>query len=123
MKLSLDVSLVGASPWSATLQDWYARKPQIRRLWAIETAVDARGADGQRPMLVILLLDPTPDGDEISAAWMANSDQWTQELQSSLSNVVQLEALQGPLPDEFEVDGEGELVAAICWRESGDWDD
>ena len=114
MRLSLEYSLDASEPGCATssaLARWYAEQPAVRRLWAIR-AMD-------KPMLrVIVLLEPSPDGDEISPAWMAHGSRWARELRERLAGAVQLERIDGPLPDEFEIDGEGAVLSALCWRDS-----
>lgn len=67
---------------------------------------------------VILMLEPTNDGDETSPAWMANGRRWRDQLQERLACKVELERIDGPLPAEFEIDGNGLLVVALNWRDS-----
>ena len=114
MRLSLEYSHGASEPGCATsgaLARWYAEQPAVRRLWAI------RATD--EPMLrVIVLLEPSPDGDEISPAWMAHGSRWARDLRERLAGAVQLERIDGPLPDEFEIDGEGAVLSALCWRDS-----
>ncbi|AGU53455.1 hypothetical protein VAPA_2c08990 [Variovorax paradoxus B4] len=113
MRLSLASSLGATQPGCATssaLARWYAEQPAVRRLWAIRATDD--------PMLrVIVLLEPSPDGDEISPAWMAHGSRWARDLRERLAGAVQLERIDGPLPEEFEIDGEGAVLSALCWRD------
>ncbi|MBO9652572.1 MAG: hypothetical protein J7605_29045 [Variovorax sp.] len=83
----------------------------MRRLWAIQAA-------GEPLLRVIVMLEPSLDGDETSPAWMAHGSQWARELRERLAGAVQLERIDGPLPDEFEIDGEGSVLLALCWRDS-----
>ncbi|HWT21398.1 MAG TPA: hypothetical protein VN280_21055 [Variovorax sp.] len=114
MRLSLEPSIATAEPGCATsgaLARWYAEQSAVRRLWAI------RATD--EPLLrVIVMLEPSPDGDEISPAWMAHGSRWARDLRERLSGTVQLERIDGPLPHEFEIDGEGAVLSALCWRDS-----
>ena len=57
---------------SAAIAAWYSSRPEIRRLLAI------RDQEGLR---VLVQLDPAPDSNETHPAWMANRDEWTEELQ------------------------------------------
>ncbi|MGJ7603570.1 hypothetical protein ACSFA7_04445 [Variovorax sp. LT1R20] len=114
MRLSLESSLAAAEPTCATsgaLARWYAEQPAVRRLWAIQAT--------DEPLLrVIVMLEPSLDGDEISPAWMAHGSRWARDLRERLPGTVQLERIDGPLPDEFEIDGEGAVLSALCWRDS-----
>ncbi|KIQ35452.1 hypothetical protein RT97_05315 [Variovorax paradoxus] len=83
----------------------------MRRLWAIRPADDTA-------LRVIVMLEPSLDGDEISPVWMAHGSRWSRELRERLDAAVQLERIDGPLPDEFEIDGEGAVLSALCWRDS-----
>ncbi|MDP9890969.1 hypothetical protein J2W32_000065 [Variovorax boronicumulans] len=114
MRLSLTSSLEAPEPVCATssaLARWYAEQSVIRRLWAIQSS------DGPT-LRVIVMLEPSPDGDEISPAWMAHGSRWARDLRERLADAVQLERIDGPLPDEFEIDGEGAVLTALCWRDS-----
>ncbi|SFM68976.1 hypothetical protein [Variovorax sp. OV329] len=109
---SLDVQTHDA-PTSDALNSWYGDRPAVRRLWAIrnDEATDAAA------LRVIVMLEPSPDGDDASPRWMANGPQWAQELSERLAGSVQLERIDGPLPDEFEIEGEGVLLSALSWRD------
>ncbi|CAN7696017.1 hypothetical protein ABL850_28155 [Variovorax paradoxus] len=114
MRLSLASSLEATPPGCATssaLARWYAEQPAVRRLWAIR-------AEDEPMLRVIVLLEPSPDGDEISPAWMAHGSRWARDLRERLADAVQLERIDGPLPEEFEIDGEGAVLSALCWRDS-----
>lgn len=114
MRLSLTSSPAALEPVCATsiaLARWYAEQPAVRRLWAIQTT--------DEPMLrVIVMLEPSADGDEISPAWMAHGSRWARDLRERVADNVQLERIDGPLPDEFEIDGEGAVLSALYWRDS-----
>lgn len=49
---------------AAELVHWYTSHSLIRRLWAIEEVEALR---------VVVTLEPTPDGDNVEPAWLANS--------------------------------------------------
>jgi len=90
------------------LAEWYDAHPTIRRLWAIKDAQILR---------VILTLEPTVDNNDTYPIWFACSRGWAREVESITGRVVNLELLDEPLTNEFEIDLEGEIVAAISWRD------
>ena len=111
MRLSLDPTVMVAAHVTAqaeALAEWYDAQPAVRRLWAIKNA---------QSLSVILTLEPTMDGSDTYPAWFACSRGWTREIQSITSSVVKLELLDEPAGEDFEVDAEGEIVAAISWRD------
>ncbi|HEY1230664.1 MAG TPA: hypothetical protein VGF26_25430 [Ramlibacter sp.] len=116
MKISLSILHEPGHDESAgaqALRSWYAARPAVRRLWAIrpEEPIDSAA------LRVILMLEPSPDGDDHSPRWMAHGSRWASELSEQLASPVQLERIDGPLPEEFEIDGEGVLVSALGWRD------
>lgn len=112
MKLSLDLPLdAHGCAASSALARWYGEHAAVRRLWAIRPTDDTA-------LRVIVMLEPSLDGDEISPVWMAHGNRWSCELRERLDAAVQLERIDGPLPDEFEIDGEGAVLSALCWRDS-----
>lgn len=110
MKLRLDPPAFPChvSAEAEALADWYDAHPAVRRLWAIGDA---------RVLSVLLTLEPTVDNDDTYPAWYACNHRWAREIQSLTTRQVQLGMLDEPTIDEFEVDVEGELVAAISWRD------
>ena len=68
-------------------------------------------------MSVIVTLEPTVDNDDTYPAWFACNQGWAREIRSITGSPVKLELLDEPLVDEFEIDLEGEIVAAISWRD------
>lgn len=111
MKLSLDPAVTAPSHVSAeaeALADWYDAHPTIRRLWAIRSAL---------ALNVIVTLEPTVDNGDTYPAWFACSRGWAHEIQVLTRGQVSLELLEEPSVDEFEIDLEGEIVAAISWRD------
>ena len=117
MKLTLDHSLDmdhHDAAASSTLKTWYDGTPAIRRLWAIQPD----GASDASELRVLVMLEPSHDGNETSPAWMAHGPRWTRELRQQLDGAVKLERIDGPLPDEVEIDGDGVLLSAMSWRDS-----
>jgi hypothetical protein len=111
MKLSLDPMATfprHVTAESEALAAWYDAHPTIRRLWAIR--------DGQS-FNVILTLEPTMDNSDVTPSWFACNQGWAREIRAITGSPVELELLDEPLVDEFEVDLEGEIVAAISWRD------
>jgi hypothetical protein len=111
MKLSLDPSATAPRHVTAeaeALADWYDTHPTIRRLWAIRDA---------RTLSVIVTLEPTMDNGDTYPAWFACSQRWAHEIRSIADGPVNLELLDEPSVDEFEIDLDGELVAALSWRD------
>lgn len=116
MKISLSIlpEAEHREPANAkALRSWYAARPAVRRLWAIRPE-DTVGTAAVR---VIVMLEPSPDGDDSSARWMAHGSRWALELSEQLDSPVQLERIDGPLPEEFEIDGEGVVLSALGWRD------
>jgi hypothetical protein len=111
VKLSLDPTAMvprHVTAESEALAAWYDAHPSIRRLWAIR---------GVQLLNVILTVEPTMDGDDTYPAWFACSRGWTSEIQSIAGGSVQLELLDEPQVNEFEIEVEGEIVAALSWRD------
>ena len=111
MKLSLDPMVTiprHITAESEALAEWYDGHPTIRRLWAIR---------GAQSLSVILTLEPTVDNDDTYPAWFACSQGWAREIRSIAGSPVNLELLDEPPVDEFEIELEGEIVAAISWRD------
>jgi hypothetical protein len=111
MKLSLDPDTESPQHISAeaeALADWYDAHPTIRRLWAIRSAL---------ALNVIVTLEPTVDNNDTYPAWFACSRGWSQEIQLLTGGMVSLEMLEEPVVSEFEVEIEGEIIAAISWRD------
>jgi len=117
MKISLDPSLDARRqdvPSSNVLSNWYDANAAIQRLWAIQPT----GGDGSPAMRVVVMLAPSLDGDDANLTWIARGPGWEQELRQQLAGAVQLEWIDGPLPDEFEIDGEGVVLSLLCWRDA-----
>jgi hypothetical protein len=120
MKLSLHIapapvaaaSRNGFADNARALDQWYADHPAVRRLWAIAPEPSDPG------LRIVVMLDPSPDGDETAPAWFAHGHRWSADLQRRLRTDVDLECIDGPVPDEFEIDGKGVVVASLCWRDA-----
>lgn len=122
MKLTLDPSLDARHPSvfaSATLRTWYDGNPEIRRLWAIKPD----GTADESALRVIVMLEPSADGNETSPTWMAHGASWARELRERLAGEVELERIDGPLPEEFEIDGDGVVLSTLYWRDSTSFQD
>lgn len=91
-----------------SLSAWYDAHPTIRRLWAIRDA---------KTLSIIVTLEPTVDNGDTYPVWFACNQGWAREIRSITNSPVELELLDEPLVDEFEIDLEGEIVAAISWRD------
>ena len=112
MKLSLDpanlISLRHVTAEAEALADWYDAHPDVRRLWAIRDAL---------ALNVIVTLEPTVDNNDTSPPWFACGRRWASEIQSLTGNTVSLELLEEPLTSEIDIDFEGEIIAALSWRD------
>lgn len=69
-------------------------------------------------MRVIVMLEPTHDGDDIYPVWLANGQHWVRELESRMAGPVQLEVVDEPFAAEFAAGIDGVLVAELSWRDS-----
>ena len=115
MKLSLDPMATiprHITAESEALAAWYDAHPTIRRLWAI-----LKSQGDAQTISVILTLEPTVDNGDTYPAWFACNQGWAREIRAITGSPVELELLDEPLVDEFEIDLEGEIVAAISWRD------
>jgi hypothetical protein len=115
MKLNLDPAVTAPrhiTAESEALAEWYDAHPTVRRLWAI------RDGEGEAWALsVILTLEPTMDNGDTSPSWLACSTAWAREIQSLTNRPVRMGLLDEPAAREFEIDVEGEIVAALSWRD------
>jgi hypothetical protein len=112
MKLSLDPTILipprHVTAEAEALADWYDANPGVRRLWAIRNAL---------ALNVIVTLEPTVDNSDTSPPWLACGRRWASEIQALTGNTVSLELLEEPLTSEFDIDFEGEIIAALSWRD------
>src|SRR5258708_23463001 len=86
---------------------WDALPPIIRRLWAIE---------GRSSILVLLSLEPTPDGSDTSPAWLANAQRWGEDLRKRLGGPVTLQLMDVLISVDVSLD-DGTVIADLCWRD------
>jgi hypothetical protein len=93
----------------SALTQWYAAHSAFRRLWAIK---ESQG------MRVIVMLEPTHDGDDIYPALLANGHDWARELELRVAGPVQLEVVDEPIAAETATGTDGVLVAELFWRDS-----
>lgn len=98
------------------LARWYDERAAVLRLWAIQPESTAGGLTA-RPLRIILLLQPSADGNDTAPAWVAHGATWSRELEQRLARAVQLECVDFAVAEGFEVDGEGALLASLCWRD------
>lgn len=111
MKLSLDPAVTAPrniTRESLVLSAWYDANPAVRRLWAVKDS---------RALRVIVALEPTVDDSDTSPAWLAHGQIWAREIRSGTGSFVELEMVEEPSVDEIEIDAEGEIIAALCWRD------
>jgi hypothetical protein len=112
MKLSLDPANMAPLPHvtaeAEALADWYDANQAIRRLWAIRSAL---------ALNVIVTLEPTVDNSDTSPPWLACGRRWASEISSLTGATVSLELFEEPLTAEFDIEFEGEIIAALSWRD------
>ena len=60
-----------------------------------------------------MLLEPTPDGNDVLPNWLGNYHRWTRDLQALTSRTVWL----GTTFDEPDVDGDAIVIAELNWRD------
>ena len=112
MKLSPDPSVIASrnvTAESLALAKWYDANPAVQRLWGIRCAQTLR---------VVVSIAPTPDGDDVSPAWVANCRTWARELHFLTRSVVQLELVGESMLDGIAFDAEGVIVADLFWRDA-----
>jgi hypothetical protein len=111
MKLNLDPVIAGPRHITAeaeALSEWYDATPAVRRLWAIRES---------RLLRVIVTLEPTMDNGDTLPVWFAQSAVWEREIRATTGGLVQLELVAEPDTPVFEVEADGDVVAAISWRD------
>jgi hypothetical protein len=111
MNLRPDDSFDVAQPLGCTaafLSSWYASHPVVRRLWAIEADAMLR---------IVVMLEPTPDGDDTLPAWLANSRTWARELQLRMDRAVRLEMIGERSSIQSIIDGKDVLITELSWRD------
>lgn len=111
MDFTLDASLENVqaiNAAAAVLAEWYASHSVVRRLWAIEMVEAIR---------VVVMLEPTVDGDDTQPTWLAHSRSWVQELRSRMHRMVHLEMINEPLQIESSFDRSSALVTEVSWRD------
>lgn len=97
------------------LTAWYGATASVRRLWAVE---DGSASDDPEGWLkVMLVLEPTADGNETLPVWIANARDWAQELQDRTGRPVWLELVEPPLAGDPEVELRNLLIASESWRD------
>jgi hypothetical protein len=89
------------------LEKWYATHASIRRLWAIEDAVD---------ITVFVSLEPTQDGNDALPVWLANQHLWTKDLEMLIEREVQLKLVVSDF-EELDVGADAVMLAELGWRD------
>jgi len=117
MTLRLEASLDDApiSATAAVLAEWYASHSVVRRLWAIE-AVDA--------IRIVVMLEPTVDGDDTQPAWLAHNWTWAHDLQLRTHRTVRLEMINDASHIDSLFDTDSALITEMSWRDpstAADW--
>jgi hypothetical protein len=98
---------------SYILSSWYGETAAVRRLWAFH---DGKECD-EPAVRVIVMLEPSVDGDDTVPAWMADCARWTQELGQRLAHRVHLERVDEPPAETFRDDGVS-VLSVLCWRDA-----
>jgi hypothetical protein len=97
------------SKLAAALARWYADHASIRHLWAMESSVGIE---------ILLVLEPTSDGDETLPIWLANRGDWATDLRLLTQREVQLRlAVLDDFGDSY-VNHDAITIAQFSWRVS-----
>lgn len=99
---------------AAVLAEWYASRSVVRRLWAV---------DGVEAIRIVLVLEPTVDGDDTQPAWLANSSAWTDELELLTHRAVRVQLLKELSHITSPLASGDVLIADIAWRDPVAWID
>ena len=94
---------------TAALGKWYDAHAAVRRLWALEHF----GA-----IHVVIVLEPTSDGDDALPAWLANSRKWASDLRLLTSRDVQLTPIFSTAAEDSPVEAGVALIAEFGWRDA-----
>jgi len=99
------------------LSEWYARNPDIRRLWIY--AARETDPDHARAFHVVVALAPVCDSDDTSPIWLARCAGWHRHLQGLIGHGVQLhwfDAGTDAVPCEEDPEHGRVCLASIAWR-------
>ena len=101
------------------VSEWYARNPDISRLWLYETGEP--DPDDARAIRVVVALTPVCDSDETGPIWLARCAGWERQLHELIGHPVALASLDGPaevvtLPDS--PDHALVCLARMSWRDA-----
>ena len=108
-----DISSLGRD-----VSDWYARNPEIRRLWVYE-AGETESCDA-RDIQVVVALTPVCDSDDISPIWLARCTGWQRHLQNLTGCRVHLDWFDGDTEAEPCAEDSAPVrvcLASIEWRD------
>ena len=109
------------SRMAGIVSEWYARNPDIRRLWVYEAG--RTDSDDARDIYVVVALTPVCDSDDISPIWLARSTGWQRHLQKLMGRRVHLDWFDGDteLVPCAEGSEQGRVcLASVAWRDCGD---
>lgn len=110
-KLTLDPAVIApedVTDESSALASWYDAQPAVRRLWGIRTRCELR---------VIVVVEPTPDGDDSYPVWFGNARAWASELRSHVPCPVALELIQATRLHTVEIEAASVVIADLYWRD------
>src|SRR5687767_2412709 len=93
----------------ATLARWYAAHSSIRRLWAVED---------REALIVFVTLEPTSDGADAFPVWLANSNDWADDLRVRTHREVQLQLIVSDMFEATDVNSGRAVIAELSWRDS-----
>ena len=91
------------------LTRWYAVHSSIRRLWVLEDST---------ALIVCVALEPTSDGDDPLPIWLANHDEWLNDLRRTTQREVELKLIISGALAEHYVNADAVEIAELRWRDS-----
>jgi hypothetical protein len=100
------------------LSEWYARNPDIRRLWVYEGGENDSGRTGEIRVTVALI--PVCDSDDTSPIWLARCTRWQRQLEGLLECRVNLDRFDGEpgeAPGAKGSEWKSVCLASIAWRD------
>ena len=103
------MNTVVATELTAALTKWYADHSTIRCLWAIEDAPD---------LVVYVALEPSSDGDDALPVWLANQQNWANDLRRATNREVQLQLVVSGTLEDLDIRADATTIAQLSWRQS-----
>jgi len=101
--------------------EWYARNPDVRRLWVY--GLHDADRDDAPTLHVVVAIAPVVDSDDISPIWLAQCASWQRDLQARMGHSVRLDWLDEDfeaLPCAKANDRTPACFATLAWRDIGD---